>query len=53
MNMLMKILMLGYIDPGSGSVVIQLLLAGLLGGLVYLKRIKLFIYGWFKKFRKS
>ncbi len=31
-----------YIDPGSGSVLFQMLIAGFLGFLFYLKRIKNF-----------
>ncbi len=40
-----------YIDPGTGSYIVQVLIAGLLGALISLKifwaRIKAAIKGWF------
>jgi hypothetical protein len=44
---------LAYIDPGSESIIFQVILAGALGFFVYLKRIKFFILGLFKRHRKD
>ena len=47
----------GYIDPGTGSLIIQALIAGLLGGLYLLKvfwsKVKGFFSKLFSKFTKS
>lgn len=39
-----------YVDPGSGSYIIQLILAGLLGMIFYIKQIKNFLRNLFTKF---
>lgn len=36
-----------YIDPGSGSLFFQMLLSGMLTGIVFLKRIKLYLKSLF------
>lgn len=41
--------MLNYIDPGSGSMIFQLLLAGILGILTFFKNIKYFVLSLFGK----
>jgi hypothetical protein len=43
------LILLTYIDPASGSIVFQILLAFFLGIAVYLKRIKAFALNVFKK----
>lgn len=46
--------MLNYIDPGSGSLIFQLLLASILGVLTFFKNIKIFVISIFnKKHNKS
>lgn len=35
----MQTLILGYIDPGSGTILLQILLAGLIGSVAFLGRI--------------
>lgn len=42
-----------YIDPASGSIIFQLILAFVLGILVYIKKIKAFIIGLFRKKSKN
>ena len=37
--------LLFYTDPGSGALLLQLLMAALLGGLFYLRKIKTAIFG--------
>jgi hypothetical protein len=41
--------MFNYIDPGSGSMLFQLMLAGILGVLTFFKNIKNFILSIFGK----
>jgi hydrogenase-4 membrane subunit HyfE len=53
-----KLLMLsamGYIDPGSGSVLFQVLLAALVGGIFYLRNFILRFFRYLRTFfsRKS
>jgi hypothetical protein len=44
---------LAYVDPGSGQLVLQMLLAGCVGALFYIKRVRDFlgrlVAKWFKK----
>lgn len=39
----MHTLILGYIDPGSGTILLQILLAGLIGSVAFLGRITAFV----------
>ncbi|HVM89821.1 MAG TPA: hypothetical protein VMT76_16665 [Puia sp.] len=48
----MKILFL-YIDPGSGSYLVQMIIAGVLAGLFYFKNLWLRIKSFFVKNRKD
>jgi len=41
--------MLLYIDPGTGSLIFQALAAGIVSGLLYIKRILRFFKGLFSK----
>lgn len=41
------LLILGYIDPGSGTILLQVLLAGLIGSVAFLGRITTFVRGLF------
>lgn len=41
------LLILGYIDPGSGTILLQVLLAGLIGSVAFLGRITAFVKGLF------
>jgi hypothetical protein len=38
-----------YLDPGAGSMLLQVILAGILGFLTFFKNIKMFIVSIFKK----
>jgi hypothetical protein len=38
-----------YIDPGTGSLIFQALAAGIVSGLLYIKRIIKFVKGVFSK----
>lgn len=40
--------LLAYIDPGSGSLLIQFLLAGCVGGLAFFHRQIVGLYTWIK-----
>jgi hypothetical protein len=40
--------MLGYIDPGTGSLLLQFVLAGLIGGAVFFRNQLLRIILWLK-----
>ena len=46
-----------YIDPGTGSLLIQALIAGTISTLVFFKNIKMFIFHFFQniacKFKKK
>jgi hypothetical protein len=42
-----------YIDPGSGSLLLQALIASFLTFITYFKRIKLFFLTFFRKFKKD
>lgn len=46
-----------YLDPGTGSYILQILIAGILGGLVAIRafwsNIRTFVKGLFKKDKKS
>ncbi len=42
-----------YLDPGAGSMLLQVLLAGILGVLTFFKNIKMFIVTMFKKNNKD
>lgn len=42
---------LGYIDPGSGSIIFQMIIASLLGALVYIKKVRMFVVYYFNKMR--
>ena len=48
----MKILLL-YIDPGSGSYLVQMIIAGVLAGLFYFKNLWWKVKGFFTKSKKS
>jgi hypothetical protein len=48
----MKIFFL-YIDPGSGSYLVQMIIAGVLAGLFYFKNFWLKIKSFFSKDKKS
>ncbi|GAB4127464.1 hypothetical protein [Thermopirellula anaerolimosa] len=39
----MSTLIVGYIDPGSGTILLQVLLAGLIGSVAFLGRITAFV----------
>ncbi|GAB6166718.1 hypothetical protein JCM19992_27180 [Thermostilla marina] len=41
--------LLGYIDPGSGTLILQVLLAGAIGTLAFFSRIKHAVRSWFSK----
>ncbi|RMG02743.1 MAG: hypothetical protein D6741_03225 [Planctomycetota bacterium] len=41
--------LLGYIDPGSGTLILQVLLAGAIGTLAFFSRIKYAVRSWFGK----
>lgn len=45
---MIKVILL-YIDPGAGSMLLQVLLAGILGIFTFFKNIKMFILSFFKK----
>jgi len=49
----MNILMIAYIDPGTGSFILQMLIAFFIGALfffkIFWKKVKLFIIGIFQK----
>src|ERR1017187_3389812 len=44
---------LAYVDPGSGQLIWQMVVAACVGGLFYIKRVRVFLGGlvkkWFKK----
>lgn len=42
-----------YIDPGSGTIILQLLLAGIAGIIAYSKRIRHAVSNFFAKFKKK
>lgn len=42
-----------YIDPGSGSILIQIIAASIAGIAIFFKRIKLFVKGIFTKKDKT
>lgn len=42
-----------YIDPGSGSMLIQIIAASIAGIAIFFKRIKIFIKGFFTKKDKN
>ena len=46
-----------YIDPGTGSLLIQALIAGAISTLMFFKNIKMFVYHFFQniasKFKKK
>ena len=42
-----------YIDPGSGSYLVQMIIAGILGGLFYFKNLWLRIKSFFTRNKKS
>ncbi len=42
-----------YIDPGSGSLLLQLILASFLSVLTFSKKIKLFVSFYFKKISRK
>ena len=37
-----------YLDPGAGSILLQVLLAGILGFLTFFKKIKMYLMSFFK-----
>jgi hypothetical protein len=42
-----------YIDPGSGSYLVQMIIAGVLAGLFYFKNLWLKVKSFFNKDKKS
>ncbi len=48
----MKFLLL-YIDPGSGSYLVQMIIAGVLAGLFYFKNLWLRVKAFFSKGKKD
>lgn len=46
-------LVYAYIDPASGSIIFQVIIASILGALVYLKKIRIFISDLFRKIFKG
>ena len=44
---------LAYVDPGSGQLILQMVAAGCVGALFYIKRVRVFlrklVAKWFKK----
>lgn len=49
-----QLIVLAYLDPGSGSMVLQLLIGGILGGALFIKLQWRRIVGWFsRKYRES
>jgi hypothetical protein len=42
-----------YIDPGSGSYLVQVLIGALLGIVMFFKTIKMYILSFFKRFTKK
>ncbi len=46
-------MLLNYIDPGSGSMIFQFLLASIIGVLTFFKNIKLFVLSIFRKKREN
>jgi hypothetical protein len=42
-------IILAYVDPGSGQLIWQMLVAGLVGALFYVKRIRVFLKKLFAK----
>ena len=42
-----------YIDPGSGSFIIQAVAASILGIMFFFKNIKLYIYSFFSRLKKK
>lgn len=45
----MSRIILAYVDPGSGQLIWQMLVAGFVGALFYFKRIRLFFQKLFTK----
>jgi hypothetical protein len=45
-------MILFYIDPGAGSLVIQLIIAGAVSALMFLKNIKLIVCNFYNKIFK-
>lgn len=46
--------LLAYIDPGAGSLIVQVILAGILGGLAFFGRLRFWIANFFNNvFRKG
>jgi hypothetical protein len=45
-----RFLFAGYIDPGTGSILIQYLIAAMLGGAVYFRKFLLRFFSSLKKF---
>lgn len=44
----MKFILL-YLDPGSGSMLVQFIIAGVLGAITFFKHIKLYLQSFFSK----
>lgn len=47
------IALIAYIDPASGSVIFQVLLAAILGFFVYIRKIKAVVINFFNKFKRD
>ena len=42
-----------YTDPGTGALIWQLIAAGFVGGMFYLRRLRLLVTGFWKKQQKD
>jgi len=42
-----------YIDPGSGSYLVQVIIGAVLGAVMFFKNIRLYIMSWFKRSPKK
>lgn len=51
--MLHSVLSLAYIDPGTGSLVLQMLIAGIVGALAFFRQTIFGFFGLFKGSRKE
>ncbi len=51
--MLHSLLSLAYIDPGTGSLVLQMLIAGIVGALTFFRGAIFGFFGMFKSSRKE
>lgn len=45
--------LLGYIDPASGSLLLQIVIAGFVGALAFFRRSVFHFFGFFKRSKKN